>query len=82
MQVIKPTKKEVFEQMKLEGCTWCGGYGCECHYKINFKTCFDQTENRLSRTEYTPEEEAELARQGNEARAELDAFLEEFFGDL
>ena len=82
MQVIKPTKKEVFEQMKLEGCTWCGGYGCECHYKINFKTCFDQTEKRLSRTEYTPEEEAELTRKGNEARAELDAFLEELFGDL
>ena len=81
MQVIKPTKKEVFEQMKLEGCMWFGGYGCECHYKINFKTCFDQTEKRLSRTEYIPEEEAELTRQGNEARAELDAFLEELFGD-
>lgn len=68
--------------MKLEGCTWCGGYGCECHYKINFNTCYDQTEKRLSRKEYTPEEEAELARQGNEAKAELDAFLEELFGDL
>ena len=44
MQVIKPTKKEVFEQMKLEGCTWCGGYGSKSNNKNKYKTCLEQRE--------------------------------------
>ena len=67
MKIIVPTKKEVFEAMKSDGCTWCGGCGCECTARINMPTCFEITKRNLTRKEYTEDEIEAMKNQPNEA---------------
>ena len=74
MKIIEPTKKEVFEAMKLDGCTWCGGYGCVCTARINMSTCFKLAEQRMTRKEYTVEEIEAMKNQPNEAKEAFDEF--------
>ena len=74
MQIIEPTKKEVFEALKIDGCTWCGGYGCECHSKINMPTCFDIAKKQLTRDEYTESEIEEMKNKTNDADEASDEF--------
>ena len=74
MKIIQPTKKEIFEQMKLDGCTWCGGHGCECAMKINMKVCIEQAKEFLTRKEYTEEEIAKLKTKRNEAEEAFNEF--------
>ena len=52
MKVITPTEKEVFNSLRLGGCTWCGGHGCQC-YSRQLENCYKQEEERLTRVEYT-----------------------------
>ena len=52
MKVITPTEKEVFNSLRLGGCTWCGGQGCQC-YSRQLKNCYKEEEKRLTRVEYT-----------------------------
>lgn len=55
MTTIKPTKNEIFNELRLNGCTWCGGHGCEC-YSRQIKSCYEETEKRLTKTIKTEEE--------------------------
>ena len=56
MKVIKPSKEEVWESLKANGCCWLGGNGkCKC-YSRSLSECFKAEEKRLTRTEYTAEE--------------------------
>lgn len=74
MKIVKPTKKEVFEAMKMDGCTWCGGCGCECTARINMRTCFKITEQSLTRKEYTEDEIEAMKNQPCEADEAFDEF--------
>ena len=74
MKIIKPTKREVFRAMKADGCTWCGGCGCECTARINMRTCFKITEHQLTRKEYTAEEIEAIKKQPNEADEAFNEF--------
>lgn len=60
--------------MKADGCTWCGGYGCECHGRINMGTCFEMTKKRLTRKEYTEGEIEAMKNQPNDAQEAFDEF--------
>ena len=56
MEVIKPTKKQVFKELReVDGCCWLGGKGCHC-YSRQLKGCYADTERRLTITYYTDEE--------------------------
>ena len=72
MKIIEPTKKEIFEQLKIDGCTWCGGHGCECTMKINMevcieqmKVCIEQEKLFLTKKEYSKEEIEKLQAKPN-----------------
>lgn len=56
MKVIEPTKNEIFNEMRCIGCCWLGGHDCECHRKVNWNSCFEETKKRLTVTELTDEE--------------------------
>lgn len=66
MKIHEPTKKEVFEALKLDGCTWCGGCGCECTARINMYTCFEIAKERLTVKQYTAEEIEEQKKKAKE----------------
>lgn len=55
MKIIKPSKNEVFNELRENGCTWCGGKGCEC-YSRQLKACYEETEKRLEKVVKTEEE--------------------------
>lgn len=55
MKVIKPTKKQVFDELRNNGCCWVGGSGCECKSR-QLKPCYQETEKFLTKIEKTPEE--------------------------
>ena len=74
MRIIEPTKKEVFEAMKMDGCTWCGGCGCECTARINMRTCFELAEKRMTRKEYTDDEIEAMKSQPCEADEAFNEF--------
>ena len=76
MKIVEPTKREVFEAMKADGCTWCGGCGCECTARINMSTCFKITEQRLTRTEYTEQEIETMKKHPNDADEAFNIFWE------
>ena len=82
MQIIKPTKKEVFEEMrKGDGCCWLGGRGCQCYNKSwNIKGCYESAEKRLTKTIYTEEEIAEHTENNKKAMENLNNLLDELFG--
>lgn len=74
MKIIEPTKKEIFKQMKMDGCTWCGGHGCECTMKINMKVCIEQAKIFLTRKEYSKEEIEKLQAKSNAIADAFDEF--------
>lgn len=76
MKIIIPTKKEVFEAMRSDGCTWCGGCGCECTARINMKICFELAKNRMTKKEYTANELEEIKKQPCAADEAFDYFWE------
>lgn len=78
MKVIEPTKREVFDEMKACGCTWCGGHGCECHMKVNMSGCFNDTKKRLTRTEYTEDEIREQVQENEKAIKEYMEAIKEY----
>lgn len=56
MKEIKPTKKQVLDELRSGcGCCWLGGSGCECKSR-QIKVCYEEAEKRLTKTEKTPEE--------------------------
>ena len=46
MKTIEPTKNEIFREMRCIGCCWLGGHDCECHRKVNWNSCFEETKKR------------------------------------
>lgn len=81
MKEIKPTKQEVFAELRRAGCCWLVGMGkgCEC-YSRQIVHCYADAERRLTRHEYTPEEIAEAQKENAKAQDELFKLLDEIFG--
>lgn len=78
MKEIKPTKKEVFDELR-KTCCWLGGKGCECKSR-SLKDCYLAEEKRLTRFERTPEEIQQGIEQNKRAMQEIDDILNEIFG--
>lgn len=74
MKIIEPTKKEIFQALKMDGCTWCGGCGCECTARINMPTCFKIAKKQLTRTEYTESEIEAMKNKHNDADEAFNEF--------
>lgn len=58
MEIIKPTKQQVFNSLRQNGCCWLGGHGCEC-YSRQLSTCFADEEARLTKSIPSAEEIAQ-----------------------
>ena len=78
MKVITPTEKEVFNSLRLGGCTWCGGQGCQC-YSRQLKNCYKEEEKRLTRVEYTEEEIREFQEVNKKTWEDIDEVLNSLF---
>lgn len=79
MKIIMPTKKEVFDNLRENGCTWVGGDGsCSC-FSRQLALCYEEAEKRLTKTAYTEEEKIYAGRNScREVEKALDLFYEEF----
>ena len=77
MEIIKPTKKQVFDELRNGGCCWLGGQGCECKSR-QLCNCYKEAETRLTKTEYTAEEIEENKRQNAKAMQEIEEALKIF----
>lgn len=80
MKVIKPTKNEVFKELKLGGCIWLGGSGCECKSR-QLNICYAETEKSLTRIEKTPEEIAQDIIDNEKAMQDINNALAMLHGD-
>lgn len=82
MQVIKPTKQEVFDELRKNiGCCWLGGAGCQCRTR-QLGQCFKETEKNLTKTILTDEEiKAGQARNAAAMKA-IEDMLNSAFGDV
>lgn len=83
MKEIKPTKQEVFAELRRAGCCWLVGMGkgCEC-YSRQLRYCYADAERRLTRREYTAEEIAEAQKKNAEAVQDIFKCLDEVFGGV
>lgn len=81
MKVIKPTKKEVFDELRLGGCCWLGGRGCECESR-QLSSCYAEAEKRLTRIEKTPEEIAQDIIDNKKAMQDIDTALAMLHGEI
>lgn len=80
MQVIKPTKQEVFDELRKNiGCCWLGGTGCQCDSR-QLGQCFKETENKLIRTILTDEEIKAGQARNAAAMKEIKDMLNATFG--
>lgn len=81
MQVIKPTKQEVFDELRKNiGCCWLGGAGCQCCNR-QLGQCFKETENNLTRTILTGDEIKAGQARNAAAMKEIEDMLNSAFGD-
>lgn len=79
MEIIKPTKKQVFDDLrKNTGCCWLGGNQCHC-YSRQLCACYNDTERRLTKTILTEEEIKAQQQQNAKAMREIDNILHELF---
>ena len=79
MEIIKPTKKQVFDDLrKNTGCCWLGGSKCHC-YSRQLCDCYNDTERRLTKTILTEEEIKAGQEQNAKAMREIDNILHELF---
>ena len=78
MKVITPTEKEVFNSLRLSGCIWCGGHGCQC-YSRQLENCYKQEEERLTRVEYTEEEIKEFQEVNKKTWQDIEEVLKSVF---
>ena len=78
MKVITPPEKEVFNSLRLGGCTWCGGHGCQC-YSRQLENCYKEEEKRLTRVEYTEEEIREFQEVNKKTWEDIDEVLNSLF---
>ena len=82
MKEIKPTKQEVFAELRKQGCCWLVGMGkgCEC-YSRQLYHCYADAERRLTRHEYTEEEIAEARKDHEKTMRDIKSMLDELFGN-
>jgi hypothetical protein len=78
MEVIKPTKEQVFESLRADGCCWLGGNKCHC-YSRQLRICMADAERRLTITKYTEAEIMERRAENAKFIEELNKILEEYF---
>lgn len=79
MKTIKPTHKEIMQHLN---CCWFGSYRkgqCECKNRCQFKDCYENAKEFLTRTEYTPEEIQQAQEHNAKAMSEIDKALHELF---
>lgn len=82
MQVVKPTKQEVFDELRKNiGCCWLGGAGCQCHSR-QLSQCFKATEKNLTKTILTGEEIKAGQARNAAAMKEIEDMLNSAFGDV
>ena len=83
MKEIKPTKQEVFAELRRAGCCWLVGMGkgCEC-YSRQLVHCYAEAEKRLTRYELTAEEIKEAQEANTKAILKLDACMAYIGGDI
>lgn len=82
MQVVKPTKQEVFDELKKNiGCCWLGGIGCQCRTR-QLGQCFKETENNLTRTILTGQEIKAGQARNAAVMKEIEDMLNSAFGDV
>ena len=75
MEVVKPTKKQVWDELRQNrGCCWLGGSGCHC-YSRSLSQCFAEEEKRLAKTIYTKEEINQQIENNRKAMKEIDKAL-------
>ena len=80
MQVVKPTKKEVFTDLrKATGCCWLGGNACHC-YSRQLAHCYAETERSLTKTILTDEEISQAQEQNKRSMDAITNALNELFG--
>ena len=81
MKEIKPTKQEVFAELRRAGCRWLVGMGkgCEC-YSRQLVHCYADAEKRLTRHEYTAEEIEAAQIECGKVQEDIDKLLAEVFG--
>lgn len=80
MQVIKPTKQEVFRELRqFTGCCWLGGTGCECRSR-QLGICYKEAEQRLTKTILTDEEIKQAQEQNQKSMDAITNALNELFG--
>lgn len=81
MQVIKPTKQEVFKELRqFTGCCWLGGTGCECRSR-QLGICYKEAEQRLTKTILTDEEIKQAQEKNQKSMDAITNALNELFGD-
>ena len=82
MQVIKPTKQEVFDELRKNiGCCWLGGAGCQCRTR-QLGQRFKNKKKNLTKTILTGEEiKAGQARNAAAMKA-IEDMLNSAFGDV
>ena len=82
MQVIKPTKQEVFDELRKNiGCYWLGGAGCQCRTR-QLGQCFKETEKHLTKTILPGEEIKEGQARNAAAMKAIKDMLNSAFGDV
>lgn len=80
MQVIKPTKKEVFNYLrKTTGCCWLGGAGCQCKSR-QLSNCYADAEKQLTKTIKTPEEIQQDQKEHEQFLNDINNILDELAG--
>ena len=79
MEIIKPTKQEVFNSLRSFGCCWLGGPGCECKSR-QLGECYKSEEKRLVKTELTETEIKQAKENNKKAMNDLYGMLDELFG--
>jgi len=78
MEIIKPTKNQVFNKLKHDGCSWLGGKGCEC-YSRQMKSCYETAEKDLTKIIYTAEEIEQNEKENAQARLDMEKAFADFF---
>ncbi len=79
----EPTRKEIFDELRKDGCCWLGGQGCEC-FSRQLCVCFDEKKREMTRASApakTPEEIAADIEHNKKVCAEIDAAIAVAFGE-
>lgn len=82
MQVVNPTKQEVFDELRKNiGCCWLGGAGCQCRSR-QLGQCFKEAEKNLTKMILTDEEIKAGQARNAAAMKDISDMLNSTFGDV